>query len=142
MAGAALSGSASIAYESVTFLLAVPLQDVRQVFPRQRFEWWSADQRSRETILLEGGAADIEATIRCDDDPDGLIALVRYGLEQGGSLTYQAETAGATVPFVIVSVVGSGDIALNGDPDRYGFGEWSIRLRLRRLDGGDWSDVL
>jgi hypothetical protein len=142
MAGAALSGSASISYASVTFPLAVPLQEVRQVFPRQRFEFWSADARTRETVLIEGGAADIEATIRCDNDPEGLVALVRYGLESNGTFTYQRVTDGDAIPFVIVSVIGAQEITLDRDPDRFGFGEWMIRLRLRRIDGGNWAAVL
>jgi hypothetical protein len=142
MAGSALSGSASITYGSTTVPLAVPLQDVRQIFPRQRFEWWAADQRTRETVLIEGGAADIEATIRCDNTPETLVALVQYGLESNEALSYQAVTDGDSIPFVIVGVVGSQDIALERDPDRFGFGEWMIRLRLRRVDGGNWSTVL
>jgi hypothetical protein len=142
MASRALSGDARITWSGGTFLLAVPLQRVSQQAPRARFEWWALDQRTREVVAIEGGARDVEATIRCDDTPETLLALLRAGIESDEVMGYQYEAGGASIPFVIVAVIGQQDIGLEPDPDRFGFGEWAVRVRLRRTDGGGWEDVL
>ncbi len=151
MATDALKGSARFEYTSpessttVTHLLAVPLLAVAPASRRQRFEFWSADETNREVVVVGDGVPEVLATIRCENDPAGLTAMLRAALEHDVELTYFMESGDSDgLPVKVVAIVGSGgdEIALEPDPDRVGFGEYMVRLQLRRTDGSGTLDRL
>lgn len=144
MATAHIKGSSRIAYDPgggvITHLLAVPLQDIQQVDPQPRFEWWSVDERSREIVTIGGGVREIWATIRMDNDPNGLRALLRAGIQDDVTVTYRHTDLGTAHLCKIVRT-DSGEVNVVPDRDRAGFGEWMVRILLRRVDGGSFDDV-
>jgi hypothetical protein len=151
MATAHVKGSATLTYTptggtETEHLLAVPLSPVRDLVPslrRRRWDWWADDLRSREVVSLESDVSEVVATIRLDDEPVELLALIQDALENDLTLTYTPVTSGEDFPVRIVEVVGAdGDeVVLTPDRDRYGFGEWEVTLRLRRTDGGTLDGV-
>lgn len=152
MSGEALKGSARFEYQSadssttITHLLAVPLLGVAPVQRRQRFEWWSADEANREVVVIGDGCPEVEATIRCESDPAGLRAMLQAALEHDVELTYYLSEADSDgLPVKVVAILGAGApdaIVLEPDPDRFGFGEYMVRLQLRRTDGSGSLDAL
>ena len=151
MATAQLKGTARFEYTSlessttITHLLAVPLLQVAPVTRRQRFDWWSADLTTREVVTVGDGVAEVFATIRCENDPAGLVAMLRAALDQDVELTYfMAYEDSEGFPVHVVAIVGASgdDIPLEPDPDRFGFGEYLVRVQLRRTDGSGTLDAL
>jgi len=147
MATQALQGSATIKFTpaggtEIVHTLAVPLKEVEPTDPRTRFEWWSADLRNRNVVTVGGGVREIEATIRMDNQPDQVKQMLRVGLEENGTLTYQRTSGGTEFPAKLVAVVGAEAASVEPDRDRAGFGEYEARLRLRRVDGGDFDELV
>jgi hypothetical protein len=144
MATAHLQGTARLQSGSLEHKLAVPLKQITPIHVRQRHEWWSADNTTRETVALGTDAVqDIEATIRFENQPEALQALLASVLEDGAELEYFKEESGAGIACTVVAVNGGdGAISLSPDPDRYGYGEWACRVRLRAVGSDDWSSIL
>jgi len=147
MATQALQGSATIRFTpsggtEIVHTLAVPLKELEATDPRTRFEWWSADLQNRNVIAVGDGVREIEATVRMDNEPDQLKQLLRVGLEENGTLTYQRTSGGTSFPSKLVAVVGADAVSVEPDRDRGGFGEYEARLRLRRVDGGNFDELV
>lgn len=150
MASGHLKGTAKFVYtpdgggSPVTHLLAVPLLDVRPVRQRRRFQWWSMDWTSRSIVNVGNPQSDIAATIRCENQPDDLTGMLREALEYDVVLSYFREESAAEVDCKVVAIVGAaeGEIPLDPDPDRFGFGEYMVRVQLRAVNGDNWSGIL
>lgn len=125
-----------------THLLALPLRDLRPVDARVRHEWWSGDLTTREVVVIGDGVRELVATIRFDDEPGSLKDLLRAGLEDDVTITYEKVAGGTSFPFKLLEVVGSDGVELQPDADRWGLGEWQCRIRIRRVDGGSFDSLL
>jgi hypothetical protein len=141
MATAALKGSATITYTppggaQVVHQLAIPLLQIEPADRMARYDWWAEDFDNREVVTLGTGVYEIRASVRFENQPDELKALLRTSLRSDVTLFY---TVGSTIyPLRLVAVLGASDMdetPLVPDRDRYGFGEWECRLHLRRTDG-------
>ena len=130
----------------VTHLLAAPLSPVREIRParwRSRYDWWAEDGVHREVVVVGEGVEEVTATIRMDDEPEELLDMLQAALEDDLTLTYQLSAGGAEFPVRVVEVLDSqgGDVGLVGDRGRYGGGEWEVRVRIRRTDGGSLAGM-
>lgn len=151
MASGHIKGTARITYTpfgdstEIVHLLAVPFLEVRPAKPQRRFEWWSADGSARSTRTIGDSQLDVVVTIRMDNDQEGLTELLRQALEHDIELNYLKEESADPITFKVVAIVGAtdpGDIALDPDPDRFGFGEYMVRLHLRATGSSTWEAIL
>lgn len=150
MATAALRGDARIVYTApgagspTTHLLALQLMDLEPVDAIARHEWWSADMSTRSVLTVGSGVRELYGTIRCDNQPSELKTLLRHALNSDVTLTYRLTAAGTAYTCKLVAVVGAkpGESGVIPDRDRYGFGEWEVRVHLRRVDGGTFDGLL
>jgi hypothetical protein len=150
VASAHLKGSARFTYipeddtDEVTLLLAVPLLDVEPAPFRSRFEWWSTDASTRAVVNVGESTQDIFATIRCENQPAALTAMLREALENNVVLSYAKEESATPIVCRVVAIEGAppGTLRLQPDPERYGFGEYAVRLHLRAVGTDDWSEIL
>lgn len=153
MATAALKGAATITYTpdggvSTIHTLAVPLLiSPNYGFARSKIRrlWqsWTPDGRTRETWELATGADEIVGMIRFDDEPTKLTTLLEEALYNNVTLTYSPDGV-ATYDCKLVAIEGAeeGSIQLLPDPQRYGFGEYMVAIRLRLVDGSTWDALL
>lgn len=93
-----------------------------------RYSRDSLDRSAREVITIGSGRAEFEATHRFDRLPWDLIDILSYAAD-GSKLTYYPDTAGPGWELWLIPTPEL--VALLQDPDRYGFGEYSVRLRFR-----------
>lgn len=147
MATAHLRGTARLEYTPpggslVTHLLATPLRDLTPTDMRSRYEWWSEDQTTREVVTIGAGVRDLQATIRFENQPAALKTLLRHALEDDVTVTYRLAAGGTAYPVKIVSVGGDGGIEIQPDRQRSIFGEYEVRIRMRRVDGGTFDALL
>jgi hypothetical protein len=127
----------------VVHKLAVPIRDIEPLDARTRFESWSADLTAREVVVVGAGVRDIVGSIRYDDQPAELKALIREGWEHDVVIAYQEMTAGPIYQLRIVEVVGGHGVAgVIPDRDRFAFGEYEARLRLRLAGSGTLDGLL
>jgi hypothetical protein len=146
MATAHLQGTARITYThpdngATTHLLALPLSPVREIEPRwrrERHDWWAADQVQRSTVIVGDGVEDVVCTIRMDNEPVELMEMLRVGLEQDVTLSYERTTGGTAFPLQVVEIIGADpdEVPIEPARARYGGGEWEVAVRFRRIDGG------
>lgn len=124
-------------------LLAIPLHELEPVDLQERHDWWSADNREREIVALGiSHVQEIYGTIRFDNQPVALKAMLRDALLFNTQLTYYQNSVG--YPVHLVAVVGASSMdetPIKPDRDRHGYGEWECRVRLRRIDGGDLDGI-
>lgn len=116
--------------------LARPLM---RLAPRARRPKWQLETNSgalhveRATVT----AYEVEGTIRFEADPSALLPAL--SARRGRSITYVEGQDGILIayPSVLLDVSpGSvGSVGLDPDPNRYGFGEYSARIRLRATSG-------
>jgi hypothetical protein len=149
MASAHLKGTARINYTppgggDTTHLLAVPLLEIEPVDATTRYEWWSADMRSRSVVTVGGGVYELHATIRMENQPALLKTMLRHALNSDVTLTYRTVGGGTAYPVKLVAVIGAGpgESGVRPDRDRHGFGEWESRVHLRRVDGSTLDGLL
>lgn len=146
MASAHRSGSARIEYTPpgaslTTHLLALPLRELEPADEHAAFEWWSADKSSRSVVAVGSGVRDLWATIRADNQPAELKALLRAGLLGNVTMTYRRSATGTAFPFLLVAT-STGGVRLERDRARAAFGEYEVRIHIRRVDGGSFDDLL
>ncbi|MCI0436847.1 MAG: hypothetical protein L0271_24890, partial [Gemmatimonadetes bacterium] len=130
-------------FGTVTHVLAIPLWEVRPVDRRVRHEWWADDLETRETVVIGDGVREVEATIRLDDEQEALRTMLRLALHH--DLTLQYRQNGVDYPVRLVEVMGArglDDVPVEPDRERYGYGEYECRVRLRRTDGGTLDGII
>jgi hypothetical protein len=114
------------------FLLAVPLSPLPEFETsggRERFAWRSADRSVRETVVVSSGKSDLFASIRFDDQPARLRAMLRHSMDDGMVLNYKLTAAGTAHPMVVEEVLG-GDLRVRPDRERGAFGEWEAAVHF------------
>jgi hypothetical protein len=142
-----LIGNAGFQYGAgpTTHQLATPLLwELVPVAVRTRFRRWSLDRTAVDTVVIGAGVEDLLTVIRFDDQPVGLRAMLKAGMD-GTQLDYYPDLALATFyPFLLVEVDGAdGDeVRIRPDRDRFMHGEWEASVRLRRVDGGTVDGLL
>jgi hypothetical protein len=151
MATGHLEGAARFRYtpeggSEIVHLLAVPLSPVRDIRPSSRvarYDWWAWNNIDRETVTVGSRVPELVVTIRLDDDPVGLLAMLEAALDDDLTLVYQLTASGTEFPVRVVEVMDSqgGDLGIVGDRGRFGFGEWEVQVRLRRTDGGSLDGI-
>lgn len=126
-------------------LLAARLIDLEPVDVRTRHEFWPADHIHREIVTLAVPVYDVIGTIRYENEPDRLKAMLRRGLYAGSTLEYQDREDGPWYPTKLVRVIGAtseNEIPILPDRGRFRFGEYECRIHLRRVDGGTLDGLL
>ena len=125
-----------------THLIRVELQDVEAVDEIGLHEWWSADKSTRYVVKVGSGVRDIWATVRYDDQPTQLKALLRSALHDNVTVTYREEAGGTQYPCKVVATEGGG-VQIRPDRDAPDvFKLWEVRLHLRRVDGNTFDALL
>ncbi len=146
MATEGLRGTtASIAYtpsgeSQITHQLAYPFLELEAVDPQPRHVFVSADLSTRHIVQIGEGARDLWATIRFENEPGELKDLLRAGLHDDVTLTYEADESATGIDCKLIEIEG-GEVALRPDRARHGYGEWEVRIRLRGITD-DWDDML
>lgn len=146
MASAHHRGSARITYPApgggtITHHLAWPLRELEPADEYIVFEWWSADKTARNVVTVGSGVRELWATIRADNQPAELKALLRAGLIDNVTLSYRRSAAGAAFPFLLVAT-STGGVRLERDRARGVLGEYEVRIHMRRVDGGTFDELL
>lgn len=138
------SDTASTAFTN-TFKLAVPLRDVQPSFRIRRYISESLDFTARQVFSVSTGVYEIVATLRMNNDEQGLVDFLRYGA-RGSVLVYStANTTGSTAGTSVYLIEPSGDV-LDTLMDRQrgsgSFEDLELTCRFRRTDGGSFSTML
>ncbi len=138
-----LGDSSEIAHQLAVPLLLSPAQGFRPAQRQRAWRAWNATGSERVTFKLGDPVYEISATIRFDDEPNALMALLDAGLNDNVELTYWPNS-GIYFPCLLVAISGAADdeVAILPDRERFGFGEWEVSVLLRRVDGGDFSELL
>ncbi|HEX7048659.1 MAG TPA: hypothetical protein VF188_00485, partial [Longimicrobiales bacterium] len=134
----ALKGNAAFRYtqdgRETWLYLNAPLYDVRPARVRTRFTEESIDRRTLNVVVVDGGAEEITARLRFQGDPAALLDLLEAGAD-GETLEYFPDASLAeSYPFRLMDA--SDIVAADPDPDRWWNAEYTVTLRLRRVDGG------
>lgn len=142
MATGHLRGEARFTYDSaLVHLLAIPLWRLEPVDNQPRYVFESVDASARHIVTIGTGVREMWATIRCENQPAELKDMLRAGMHADEVLTYQESESGTEYPSKLVEIEG-GEVALMPDRERYGMGEYEVRIRLRREDGGTFDGLL
>lgn len=155
MASRHFFGDAEIEYDDGVYSdvveLAVPLTTnapaggFTSIARRRRWFGDSADFSTRQVFVLDAGVDEIVATIRYEDQPDQLRALLRAGMD-GAALIYRpyGPYPNLEIPCLLVEIVGAGpdEDLIKPDRDRWQLGEWETTIRLRAVDGGTFAGIL
>jgi hypothetical protein len=139
------SGVYTVVHQLAVPLMVVPADSFQLSRGRQRWESWNADDTLREVFVLGTAVSEIQATVRMENDPEGLMQLLVAGLEEDAELTYRPHgPLGEEYPCKLVGVVGSqgGRVTLKPDRVRWSLGEYEATLVLRRVDGGTFEQLL
>lgn len=144
MATSQLQDSASLEVSGLSVHnLAVPFKEVVPIDNTPYFEWWSANLANREVVTIGSGVREALVTIRMENEPDELKALLREAIYSDKTVTYEKTVGGTEYDFKVVAIIGTGGaVELQPDRDRYGFGEYECRLHIRRVDGGSLDGLL
>lgn len=151
-----LGGAADFLYTPLggtetQFLLAIPLiispqYEFSATLEARLFELWNADRTAREQFKIGSETDLVQAQVRFDDQPDLLRAMLKEARWSDRTLTYRpAGVGGATYDAQLVQVAGErkvGDVPVEPDPLRWSFGEWMATLLLRRVDGGNFDNLI
>lgn len=139
-----LKGDAAIRYDAgagdVTLPLDWPLFRVAPSrFTPSRRKWGLTGRKS-ESVVFGTGLREVKGKVRFAADPEAVLDM----LEAGGNsveLRYLPSlAAGTEIPCLLVEPVGQrAELAI--ELQRLGYGEYAIDIRLRRVDGGDWSGL-
>lgn len=145
-----LKGDAGFKYtdpdtaSTVTVTLAVPLFRPTPGESDVRFATWSLNRKNRDVVTLDDAVDEVWARLRFHSNVSELKALLRQGLNDV-TLTYYPSLAviGTNYPCKLVALDGAdpNTFALTPDSARYGFGEFEVRLHLRRVDGGTFDGI-
>lgn len=119
-----------------SFNLGTPLHDVRVSTAKARRTLDTLDLTAREVVTYGGGRAQVDGLIRFHDAPQELLNVIDAGLD-GDVVTY---THGSTHAGITCHIVDAGEV--EPDRDRHGYGEYQVRVTLRRNGAGDWSSIL
>ena len=130
-------------FGTVSITLAIPLWDIQPMDVRERHDWWATDNSNREIVTVgEADVYDILATIRFDNEPTELKTMLRLALQYDLTLTYSQNSVNYPVRLVaIVGAVSPSTTPLSPDRDRHGYGEWEVRVHLRRTDGSNLNSL-
>ena len=124
----------------VVHLLALPLRELEVIDSRSRYDWWSEDGTSREIVTVGPSVREMVATIRMEDQPNELRAMLRAAIENDVTLNYEPTTGGTSYPVKVVRVLGGdGGVQITLDRSRRG---WEARIHIRRVDGGTLDGII
>lgn len=150
MATRSVFGDATIDYEDeagspVTFTMGCKLIELQPADSQLRYLWEAADGIHDWRVEIgDAGVYELHASIRYDDDPAGLKAMLRRGM-QGAVLTYKITSAGTEYPVKLMAVGGSTNpsrIPIERDRDRWRQGNYEARIHIKRVDGGSLDSML
>lgn len=128
---------------NITFNLAAPLRKMRPIRTETRFKVTALDNKTSEVITISGSEVEeIVGIIRYEDDPPGLLDMLNEGAN-GAILTYYPDlsTPGENYPAELVEPSGN-NIQLELDRDFGRLGLREVEIRLRRIDGGNFDNLL
>lgn len=109
---------------------------------KRRYAVDTLDLTDREVITVGSGVEEMTVTVRYDDEPTSLKAMVDWGMD-GNSVVFWPNLAGGfSYPGFIVEPAGDQAI-IKPDRDRHrSHGEWEATFTMRRTDGGTFDDLL
>lgn len=102
----------------------------------------SLDLTEREVISVGSGVEEVTMTVRYDNEPASLKALIDTGMN-GEVVTFWPNLSGGlSYPGIIVEPQGT-DATIKPDRDRHrSHGEWEATFTMRRTDGGTFDELL
>jgi hypothetical protein len=144
--------SASLVYTPLggietTHNLALPL-GIMRVFRPQRvislYDWWSEDLENNRTVSIGSGVHEVIFGDRFNDEPNELQDLIWEAIVNKVTVTYIPVASGNEYPFKIIGQPNStpGSISIEQDEQRWGAGEWQTLFHARRIDGGNFNNLL
>ena len=141
---AVLSGSAKFTWNDGSAQeheLRVPLQKVRPAHNRLRFRRESQDRQTRVVTNVGDGAYEIVAQIRYEDLADSVLALLKAGCD-GYTLTYYPDYDNYPAVSNDCELIEPTDLSeIPFEKDAPAILEWSIQIRLRRMDGDPFDGI-
>ena len=138
-----VEGTACLKYDSgpvITHNLQQPLRDIEPVDSKTRFRVEALDKITIETITVGAGVKEIWGTLRYESDERGLLDALVFAAD-GGTLTYEETCGGTAFPSVLIEPSGD-EVKLILDSQLGQIGEHEIRIRLRRIDAGNYDTLL
>lgn len=115
--------------------LAVPLRETGAGFSQATFRAQSLDRSTISALQVPSGASEYVAEVRYDDDPQGLIDLLRAG-NRNETLNYYPDVRDPGQVWAMKLIAPTGDdIETQLDAQRAAFGDHGVQLRLRRTAG-------
>ena len=113
--------------------LAVPLRGFSVGHDMAVFSRQSLDRSQIETFTVSSGAYELVGNARYDDDPQGLIDLVKAGSENK-TLTYIPDTQDPAVSYQVKLLSPHSPASVQADGQRGSFGDYQVELRFRKTD--------
>lgn len=121
-------------------LLREPLRELMPAHNQSVYVADSLDKQSRQTFTIGEGVDELVGRIRYQDDPQGLLDLIKAGSKQR-TVTYVPNLADADRRYACVLVSPLSPTAAGMDADRgVSFGELEIDIRLRKTDKTPFAD--
>ena len=119
--------------------LAVPLRDLEPEYSRPTYRAESLDRTVIESLVVGSGAHEMTGSLRYDDDPQGVVDILKAGAA-GVTLTYYPDVRdpGVVHACKLIAPVGAQARAAL-EQARSGFGNVAVPIRLRRTDQKPFS---
>src|ERR1043165_3985402 len=121
-------------------LLREPLRDLRPAINQAVFVADSLDKQNRATFTIGEGVDELTGKIRYQDDPQGLLDLIKAGAKQR-TLTYIPDLDDADRRYACILISPMSPMGLGLDGDRgTSFGELEVEIQLRKTDKLPFAD--
>lgn len=133
-----------VVHKLATPIMVNPEHGFASVTRRRRWASENIDGSVRETFVAGEAVHEISGRIRFEDDYDGLLRMLRAGIEDGVTYTYfpyGPSNPGIDCILVALPESGESDITIRPDPSRFGMGEYEVAVVLRALSGYDFGTI-
>jgi hypothetical protein len=122
-------------------LLREPLRELKPAHTQAVYVADSLDRQSRQTFTVGEGVDEFIGTVRYQDDPQGVIDLVKAGTK-GRTVTYVPSLSDGDRRYSCLLISPLSPIGLGMDSDSgVTFGDLAIEIRLRKTDKTPFTDV-
>jgi len=144
---AAIRGNAAIVWtdsDDITtervLLLREPLRELTPAHNQNVFVADSLDKQVRQTFTIGEGVDELGGRIRYQDDPQGLLDLIKAGSKQR-TVTYIPDLDDGDRRYACLLISPLSPMGLGMDSDRgVSFGELEVEIRLRKADKTPFAD--
>lgn len=137
---AVLMGAWTLAISgSTTYSLRIPLQSIQPGHVQTRIRTESVDKSTQRTTTIGSGYYEVVGFVDLIDDPDTVLTVIIAGMD-GSDLVLSDGTTNYTC--TLVEPAGE-RLELPRSPQAMRvFKEYGLTIRLRRKDGGKFTEIL